>query len=601
MAELADFKQSIKTAVTGVFNEQKAVLEAGIDSKELASRVETILQLLRENQSLYFTIEGEGTVTFQPRSLEAFLDAELDLLTMALFLKDMPNGSDTESVTSSVETAAINGFEVIKNGIDVSLLKEWISILTTALKSNSIACSNAATVLGQITGSKHAKVQLLLLALLVFTLNEVQTGDMNMNSLVEMYSREELFVVLGKILPRSYNANLYFIYVKPMLQDFLTKCISSSRESVQLLLATTEKRYAEPMKSNLFLTRYTSVLYDLNWATKSLESACEEIPIRATLSDDSPFELMERVVKLWYLLDTARIISIDDFALQIFVFSDDLIVYYTNLMRMFFILNRMREILDTDEIWDSVLGSENYSQFLESMVLVYTEMHSRFTHLCRVLNRNYEIIEITSNVETGLVDKKSSSDPEILQKLREVCLNMTCPLALMDYRLRLKIYYDLAPVLFDEETERFIFSLPLRRVLPSLDFLSSDREYFAEHIADMYSCLDRHFCQFHPLKKSQIRYDDHALPPAYSNFAKTPPTYTMTYNSLRPNMQFNSAPGVSNAANNRSTVNPLEHMTLTNAEENPSEYKMSLKTKLIMAFVIIFIVILLSVVFSFST
>ena len=586
MTEPTDFGSQLQRVVSGVFIEQKAVLAPGITSKELRKRIEQVLELLRAHEGSLFTVQETGLV-LQPRSFEAFLEAEHQLLIMCLFLQYASDTKESDSANSDVESTSIGDFEVVKDCVNVKIIEEWITKMAAALNESKVSCAGTSGVMSQITGTKHVKVQIFLLALVLFVSGHGRVDCANVGDIIRSYSREELFVVLGKVLPRCYDANLYFAYFKPLMTDFIAQILTSDQERLKLLLSTLEKRYDEPMKTNTFPVRFSSILFELGWSQNSLDWCCEQIPTRATLSDDSPFELIERILKLWYLLDTSRVFTIDDFSLQIYVFSDDVMVYYQHLMRLFFILNRMREINDSEEVWESVLSSQDYSQFLDSFVLVYTEMHARFTHLCRVLNRNYEIIEIESDSETGAVERKTSLDPEIGAKLRELCLYMTCPLAAMDVRLRLKIYYEMAPVLFDEETERFIFSLPLKRILPALDFLSSDREYFAEHIADMYSCLDRHFCQFHPLKKSQIRYDDHALPPAYSNFAKTPPMYTALHiPSYHQGIQFNAAPGVgSSSANNpsRPTVNPMQHMTIPDPYENPAPYRISRNVKLMIA------------------
>ncbi len=601
MTEAIDFGTQLQRLVSGVFIEQKAVLAPGITSNELRRRIEQVVFLLQQHECNLFSVQEDSTLVLQPRVFEAFLEAENQLLIMSLFLQYNTDSPDSETPSSDVESNAIGGFEIVKDCIYVKVIEDWLVKMAAALSGGKISCAGTSGVMSQITGTKHVKTQIFLLALILFVSRHGKVDCVSIDTIIKGFSREELFVVLGKVLPRCYDANLYFAYFKPLLADFIAQSLTCDQERLKLLMVTLEKRYDEPMKTGIFPLRFNMVIEELGWARNSLDWCGEQIPTRATLSDDSPFELIERIVKLWYLLDTSRVFTVDDFSLQIYVFSDDVMVYYQHLMRLFFILNRMREISDSEEVWESVLSSSDYSQFLDSLVLVYTEMHSRFTHLCRVLNRSYEIIEIESDPETGAVERKHSLDPEIGAKLRELCLYMTCPLAAMDVRLRLKIYYEMAPILFDEETERFIFSLPLKRILPALNFLSHDREYFAEHIADMYSCLDRHFCQFHPLKKSQIRYDDHALPPAYSNFAKTPPMYTaLNIPAFQQGIQFNAAPGVgsNSASNNRPIINPLQHMTSATQPINPAPYRMANSMKWLIAIAIIVLLVLIPLVWS---
>lgn len=608
------FGPDYETLISGVYDFRKAVLYPGITDTELSRRIKELLKVLNDNVSKLFHVEDEVTVAVNSSASPMFIGLEQRILFMILFMKysRQPEHHDSSS-EDGIESRPNSTFDakLLPEWDDVRFIEEWVKVLLVS------TAKGTAHVNGQKDRRSHAEaahfidLHLRYFCSLLFEI----TGDDDLPRVaanINSYSTSGGGVrcTLKQILPPVYGANFYYAYFEPSL----ARCLvfynsnnnddeSGAEESIkEERVAKLRRFYDLPERRDLFLYRHDKVLHQLGWRHKTLEQCCEEIPIRASLSEDSPFELLERVENLWHLLDTARVFSIDDAFLTIYVFADEINVYYEQLMRLFYLLNRIREIMDSGDTWEAILASGHYGQFLKSYAHIYTEMHQRFEHLCRILDSHSTIVKLTVDEETGAVTESqpAAAEPEITAKLQDLCLYMTCPLALMDTRLRLYFQYEQAPSLFNGQSNLFIFTLSMKRTLPQLDFIAADREYFAEHIADMYTCLDRHFCQFHPLKKDLMRYEDDTLPPAYSNFAKTPPLYTTLYiPEVQRGIQFNAAPGVMPAtANNRPTVNPMRHMVRPVPRQNDAPFKMPLKMKLFIvvsaaAFVLVCIVLFL--------
>lgn len=412
----------------------------------------------------------------------------------------------------------------LEEGIHVleSLLISFCSLLETSQTQKQV------DMVKFVKTSRKIKVQVLLLSMICYSLNREEGVHMDFESCsTSFFSKEDIYSAFIKIIPKPYNYNLYRNYYNPFLQYFGTSIKNTkAKNTIISVLNTVDKIFPETALMP-FDERRGIVMKKLNLETQSFENCCESIETSAyVLSSESPIEVSQKMLNLWLLIDATKFLSFDDICMTIYVYSAELPVIHTQIMRIFYILNRIDETVRD-------IGYLSYStpRFVKDYITVYTEMHAWFASLLHGLSRNYSICELECDKVTGAVSLKANGRPQIAAELRELSIQMTCPLATLDSTLRLSFERTDLPLLFDEEQERFIFTTPPSSLLSLHNFIASDREKFATHTVELYPCLDRHFHRFHKSKKSESQGINTALPPSYHLFAKTvqPPEYQLYY------------------------------------------------------------------------
>lgn len=311
-------------------------------------------------------------------------------------------------------------------------------------------------------------------------------------------------------------------YYQPFLETFLMKIADVKLRNLMISgFESFAKQF--PQYPLSFEERHQIVMKKLGMESFNLEDCCDRIETRASvMSLEAPIEMAQKMRDIWLLLEASKFLVFDDNCMVIYVFSSELPVFHEQIMRIFYIINRIDEAVRE-------VGYPSYCtpKFVSFYRTVYTEMHKWFVRLVRGLSRNYEVYELESDKTTGAIQRKELLTPFMLAKLKELCIFMTCPLANLDSTIRFCIEVTDLPILFGEEEERFIFTTPTQNILILHDFVASDRERFAQHTVELYPCLDRHFSRFHKSKKTDSQGPNLSLPPSYHLFEKSakPPQY----------------------------------------------------------------------------
>lgn len=531
-----------------ILNERKAILRPDIKKctvKEALGR-------------LLFRWKGLDVETLESREYETVFEAQKIVLNLSLIYNNLLNedqetATENDTVSEEVNNTFIaeNEFIIddiiagndsnINNTVTATFNNNYIfDTATTDLSSQdseenfdfSVIVSELdrlinllekgpaddSDMIKSIKLSRRLKLQIILLAFLC----QSHTGEISskFEQVAVTFSREDTFAAFNKILPRAYNYNFYMKYYAPFLQNFVMSIkIGKMKHLMISVLECFSKQF--PQFPFSFEERHGIVMKKLGMESFNLEDCCDRIETRAAvISFESPIEMARKMFHLWLLIDASEFITFDDNFMAIYVFSSDLSVYHEQIMRIFYILNRIDEVVRE-------IGYLAYStpKFISYYTTVYAEMHSLFSRLIRALSKNYEIYEMESDPISGAIRRKTEASAFMAAKLRELAIYFTCPMACLDSILRLSLEVSDIPILFENEEEKFIFTTQVQSILVLHDFVASDREKFAEHMVELYPCLDRHFSRFHKSKKMESQGPNTALPPSYHLFASKPPTY----------------------------------------------------------------------------
>lgn len=561
------FLEASKKVLARILDERKAVLRQNVSKSTVKKALEELLPYWKD-----LSVDSVKSSNY-----ETILEAEKIFLTLTLIYKGLLNDqevveveeisenisttepvvetvtepvvdTDLESVTieqsldNNDESEMVNLEPLIANfdthvtepePVKSVSLEEGIHVLESLLISfcsllETSQTDKQADIVKLIKSGRKIKVQVLLLSMIHYSLNSEEGVHMDFESCsTSFFSKEDLYSAFIKIVPKPYNYNLYRNYYNPFLKNFGTSIKNTkAKNTIISVLNTVDKIFPETALMP-FDERHGIVMKKLKLETQSFEDCCESIETSAyVLSSESPIEVAQKMLNLWLLIDATKFLSFDDSCMTIYVYSAELPVFHTQIMRIFYILNRIDEIVRD-------IGYLSYStpRFVNDYITVYTEMHAWFSSLLHGLSKNYSICELESDKVTGAISPKVAGRPQIAAELRELSIQMTCPLATLDSILRLSFERTDVPLLFDEEQERFIFTTPPSSLLSLHNFIASDRENFATHTVELYPCLDRHFHRFHKSKKSESQGINTALPPSYHLFAKTmqPPEYQLYY------------------------------------------------------------------------
>lgn len=544
--------EEYQTISKALFNERKAILFPNLTVEDLETRIHKLLDLHTEHLDELFQLDTQtGALTFDSSASDKFFEIQKFILSLQLMKIDAsaepshssdslsPTSPSAEQDTALPREESIVDFIsdddddilVVKDETTSKIIREQeqeqafnthlipdldrvIPLLIKALTTDQISSSS---VVSTIQAIKNVKIHIFLLSMLRFSFS----GDIpdGFESFSRSLTREELFMILNKIVPKAYDCNFHKIYFSPFLTRFFESFQSSQyRDTFKSVLETVERRFSPFLDT--YATRHKKLIHDFGWATWNLEDCCDRVETRAgVLLAESPIENCEKMLQLWYLLDASRFVTIDNISLTVHCFSADLPVYYEQLMRIFFILNRIDESIGD-------IGYDAYAtpEFVSIYVCIYVELHSLFNDLVNALYKNYEVQELVLDSDSGRVSKLPFDSSTVI-KLRELSIYMTLPLGLLDSNLRFSLAENDLPALFNDETERFLFTVPIINRLQLHEFVSNDRQKFAEHVVDFYPCLDRHFSQYHKSKKTSSQSFNTTLPPSYFLFAKLPPTY----------------------------------------------------------------------------
>ena len=497
--EVKTFLQAAKEALAGILNERKAILREEVLKSTVKGALEGLLPYWQD-------LSGD---TFEASDYESILEAEKIFLSLTLIYKGFVGENEGQEDTSTE--------------LDFQVIEQLL--LTFCQYLDDIHSHDQSDRIKSIKSSRRVKVQVLLLSLIIYGDNGAEmTSELCLRSL---YSKEDFCTSLQRIVPKAYNYNVYMSFYHPVLQRFSSSIPDpKTKLTLKSVMDTIEKMFPESSLEP-FVERNKIVMKRLGMESLNLGDCCSQIETSAyVLSSESPIEMAQKIHDLWLLLEASRFLAFDDNCMTIYVFSSELPVFHTQIMRIFFILYRIDE-----SVRDIGYLSYLTDSFLNVYITVYTELHTWFTKLIRGLSKNYDIQELESDKVTGAIARKTELRPFIGAELRELSIYMTCPLATFDSIIRLSFERSDIPVLLDEEQERFIFTAPPSSLLSLHEFVASDREKFATHTVELYPCLDRHFQRFHKSKKSESQGLNTALPPSYHLFAKTiePPEYQLFY------------------------------------------------------------------------
>ena len=460
----------------------------------------------------------EVTVTEEDSIIDDILAATDNIITTATINTTIIETTTTDDIVTG--TASDN-----RENLDISViileLERLINIFDKGPEDDS-------DMIKSITLSRRLKLQIILLSFVCQSL----TGEVppKFEQMAVTFSREDIFSAFNKILPRAFNYNFYMKYYASFLETFVmsTKNVKL-KHLVISVLECFNKQF--PQFKLSFDERHGIVMKKLGMESFNLEDCCDRIETRASvMSFESPIEMALKMLHLWLLIDSSEFLTFDDNFMAIYVFSSDLPVYHEQIMRIFYVLNRIDE--NVREIGYLAYSTPKFVSYYKT---VYTEMHSLFSKLIRALSKNYEIYEMESDPISGAIKRKTKASAFIAAKLKELAIYLTCPMANLDSILRLSLEISDIPILFGNEEEKFIFTTQVQSILVLHDFVASDREKFAEYTVELYPCLDRHFSRFHKSKKMESQGPNTALPPSYHLFASKPPTYE-NINEPSPNL-----------------------------------------------------------------
>lgn len=527
--ESKTFLQEAQELFQQILNERKAILRPDIKKESVEEALERLLVHWK----------GLQVETLESRDYESALEAQKIVLSLFLIYKSLLydqmktieevevietddevyvvlDAVAEDEVNDSVEATVIIE-ESLKPVLDIKALDSELERLMNLLEKGPAEDSD---MIKSITLSRRLKLQIILLTLCFQSQSRNGEISHKTEQLIVNFSREDIFAAFNKILPRPFNYNLYMKYYAPFLQTFIMTIKTSKLK--HLFISVSEcfnKQF--PQFPLSFDERHGIVMKKLGMESFNLEDCCDRIDTRASvMSFESPIEMTHKMFHIWLLLDASEFLSFDDNFMAIYVFSSDLPVFHEQIMRIFYVINRIDEIV-------SEIGYTSYStpKFIDLYVSVYTEMHSLFSKLIRGLSKNYEIYEIESDQITGTISRKTEASAFMVAKLKELAIYLTCPLASLDSILRLSLEVTQIPILFGEEEEKFVFTTQVQSILVLHDFVASDREKFAQYMVELYPCLDRHFSRFHKSKKMESQGPNTALPPSYHLFASKPPNY----------------------------------------------------------------------------
>ena len=428
---------------------------------------------------------------------------------------------NTTTTNYIVTTSATDNQENLDISVIILELERLINLFDKGPADDS-------EMIKSITLSRRLKLQIILLSFVCQSL----TGEVppKFEQMAVTFSREDIFAAFYKILPRAFNYNFYMKYYASFLETFV---MSTKNGKLKHLMHSVLECFSKqfPQFPLSFEERHVTVMKKLGMESFNLEDCCDRIETRASvMSFESPIEMALKMLHLWLLIDSSEFLTFDDNFMAIYVFSSDLPVYHEQIMRIFYVLNRIDE--NVREIGYLAYSTPKFVSYYKT---VYTEMHSLFSKLIRALSKNYEIYEMESDPISGAIKRKTKASAFIAAKLKELAIYLTCPMACLDSVLRLSLEISDIPILFGNEEEKFIFTTQVQSILVLHDFVASDREKFAEYTVELYPCLDRHFSRFHKSKKMESQGPNTALPPSYHLFASKPPTYE-NINEPSPNL-----------------------------------------------------------------
>jgi hypothetical protein len=549
------FLKEAQESFEQILNERKSILRPEI-------KLNTVKEAL---ERLLCRWKGFKVETLEPREYESVLEAQKIVLNISLIYKvlvdqdltnvltnqdltnvltdqDLTNVLTDQDLTNQVLTDQVdlipqtqnsttedesiihdhvvgeNDEIIINNTTDISLIILELERLIDSLDKGS--SNDSEDMIKSITRERRLKLQIILLAFLCQSQSRTGQVSINFEDTVITFSREDILAAFTKILPKPFNYNFYMKYYASFLQNFVLSLKDGKlRHLIISVLGGFCKQF--PQFPLSFEERHDIVMKRLGMESFNLEDCCDRIETRAAvMSFESPIEMAQKMFHLWLLIDTSEFLTFDDNFMAIYVFSSDLPVYHEQIMRIFYVLNRIDEVVRE-------IGYSAYStpQFISYYTTVYTEMHTLFSKLIRALTKNYEIYEIQSDPISGAIKRKTEASAFMPLKLKELAIYLTCPMACLDSILRLSLEVLDIPILFGDEEEKFVFTTQPQSNLVLHDFVASDRENFAEHMVELYPCLDRHFSRFHKSKKMESQGPNTSLPPSYHLFASKPPTY----------------------------------------------------------------------------
>lgn len=502
-AFLAEAQNILET----ILNERKSILHSDVTKEKVKDSLDTLTAAWNEKISPTEDLEG--------RDFELVFEGQKILLTLNLvYLVDFTlNNNDISEE---------NPEEYQENYILIDHFSPELQRLCSLLETLSESISDSEMSLVKVINlTRKLKQNILLLTLLSFC--HSRTVCPSFERVADFFSKEDLYSTLNKIIPKAYNYNLYMKYYNHFLQNF--GMILNSRKlksSFVSSLKCIENQFPEFKVS--FEIKHETVMKELGMENFSLEDCCDRIESRASvLATEGPLISSQKMVNLWLLIDSSKFLTFDDNFMIIYVFSSEISVFHHQIMRIFYILNRIDEVIQE-------VGYLSYAtpEFISNYTQVYTEMHSLFSKLVRALSKNYEIHEMESSPQTGKIKSKLEASALISAKLNELCIQLTCPLACLDSIIRLSLERFDIPTLFGDEEEKFIFTTQVQSNLVLHDFVAGDREKFAQFMVELYPCLERHFSRFNKSKTKSIESQgpNTALPPSYHLFASIkPPSY----------------------------------------------------------------------------
>lgn len=521
------FQVSQEILSTKILNERKAILL--VDVKKA-----TVREALKGLTEFWKALKVED---LESREYEGILEGQKNFLTLSLIYQSLAEEDEVNEDTGDEGLEVLEDLEVEvevdtqqeqakeqteeDTSIDTSLIEEAFERYCKFLEKDSM---HETDTVKSITLSRLIKSQLILVSLILGALKPSESSFQGKfeGICAEAFSKEEIFASFYKILPKPFYYNLYMKYYQPFLQTFTMKISDMRLRNFMISsLEAFSKRFPEfPLR---FEERQEIVMRRLGMESFNLEDCCDRIETRASvMALEAPIEMAQKMRDIWLLLEASKFLVFDDNCMTVYVFSAELPVFHEQIMRIFFVLNRLDETVRE-------VGYISYCtpKFVSHFTTVYTEMHSWFVRLVQALSRNYEIYELESDKVTGRIRRKSEMTPFIAAKLKELSIFMTCPLASLDSTMRLSMEINNLPILFGDEEERFLFTTPIQNILVLHDFVANDRESFAKHTVELYPCLDRHFSRFHGSKKTYSQGPNLALPPSYHLFAKSakPPKY----------------------------------------------------------------------------
>ena len=546
------FLQEAQDIFHELVNERKAILRPEVSKEKLTEGLKKLLNIHNHQSILYFSNPSSdfSNLDTNTKELDSLFELQRLVLTLSLVLNECSekkietdenargpvaenlSQDQNQDITSDAEATNPDlnqQFEIIQMS-DLSALTSFrnelecirntLNILCNVMLNGSITKVKPGTnMIKTINITRRLKLEIIQLFMIYFSITSEMPSPL-LEKVIPLYTREELYTIINKIIPKVYNYNLFMQYYINFLDCIYNSFKeSNNRSTILSIIKSVDKQF--PQFPLTFEQRRAIVLKILGWDTWNLEDCCDRIETRAAvLVTESPIEMCQKMSNLWMLLDGSTFLSFDDNFMAIYAFSAELSVFHEQIMRIFFIINRIDEVVR--DVGYEAYATKKFVTFYKEM---YTELHFLFLRLVRAINRNYEIYELECDPVSGKIGKKLLPSLNMAAKLRELCIYMTCPLACLDSILRLNLDITDLPILFDEEAERFVFTAQVQSLLVLHDFISSDREKFAEFMVELYPCLDRHFSRFHKSKKSDSQGPNTALPPSYHLFTTKPPTY----------------------------------------------------------------------------